>query len=296
MRPVLFFPAWSTLLLAYVFERNIYSWELLIFNYDLLVRLVSFAVVMGASFIINQIADLETDKKNKKLPILSSELVTEKEAWFFSILLLSLVLAFSYYYDVYIFMLNVIFFTITGVLYNLPPFSLKNKMILGALANYTMGILAYLYACSKFEIIDSESFIILSMINFSLFILTTLPDIKGDKLTEKRTIGSVLGIKKSLIINLLLMIMLLVISRLYFYSVSIVYYLFICQLIFSIFLFVKEELEKIIFVIKLFLLIQALAVCLFFPDYFILVLLMYLGGRRYYQNFFNINYPHIKNE
>ena len=296
MRPVLFFPAWSTLLLAYISESKIQDYSVLFFNSDLMLRIFSFAGIMGASFVINQIVDVDSDRENQKLPILSSGKLSNRAAWIFSILLSIMTLLISFLFSLYIFYLNLIFLTITAYLYNIKPFKLKDHSILGAIANYLMGVLAYLYALDSFYISDFESFILISSINFSLFILTTLPDIKGDKKIRKRTIGSVLGIKKAIWVNMLFMLIVLMFSLLFRYKITYVSYLYYLHFFISVLLVINCSIENIIFMIKLFLLVQALLVCVFFPDYFIFLIMMYLGGRVYYKSYFNINYPHIKNE
>jgi 4-hydroxybenzoate polyprenyltransferase len=296
MRPVLFFPAWSTLLLAYISEKSITDHQFILFHSDLLIRLFSFACIMGASFIINQITDIDSDKENKKLPILSSGKLSINESWYFAIFLMIITLVLSYYYDLYIFYLNLLFLIITAYLYNIRPFVLKNRPVLGAIANYLMGILAYLYALDRFQIMDLDAFVLISAINFSLFILTTLPDVKGDRKINKRTIGSVLGVRKALILNAAIIFIFLLLSVIYDYKVSIISYLFYFQCLLSVCLLFNSTTESIVFVIKLFLLIQAFLVCVFFSDYFIFLIMMYLGGRMYYKKYFNLNYPHIKNE
>ena len=113
LRPMLFFPGWSTLMAGYFIQSNtdwfpIFQFQI---NYlHLLPLLFGFALVMGSSFVLNQLKDIESDKKNKKLFIISNGILSSKTIWWEVVILtvISFFIAFRINFEVGI--LIVIFF------------------------------------------------------------------------------------------------------------------------------------------------------------------------------------------
>ena len=129
---MLFFPGWSTLLAGFLipYKTQIY----LPFNtihqinfFHLSVVLVLFAMVMGSTFILNQLADKKSDKINSKLFLISNNHISTKNAIIEVIILIGLSMVFGYLIDIKLFIIFTLFFILTGYLYNFKPFEFKNK-------------------------------------------------------------------------------------------------------------------------------------------------------------------------
>ncbi len=285
-RPILFFPAWTFILLYTIFVLD-ESNRFIVADSSLGLQLLSFACVMGSSFILNQLADIESDRINNKLHFLPRGLISIKEAVVLAIILLVLSLFAAWELGLYHILLVVIFFINTGIAYNFKPFNWKNKAVLGALANLVMGIIAVLFAADSFGRVQIHVLGELSLIGFILFILTTLPDKEGDLQTDKRTFGnkfSEVNLLKALIATLLI--------ALFFYTTLYATYLVVLLcLTMSLRLL---QLISIELVIKLNLFAQGLFVSYFFYDYAIAMLLIYIFGRWYYKHRFDVEYPNFK--
>jgi len=275
-RPVLFFPAWSTLLLL---SKDVPLNGMIFFIT---------ACVMGSCFVINQIADVESDKINGKCLFLNESIISYKQAILYAALLFILSISFSTTYQLF---LVCIFFLVTGVLYNLKPFHWKQFPFLGALANFLMGFFIAFFAYPDLSFVNEKELVGLSVLNFVVYILTTLPDIKGDKRTQKRTIGVVLGEQNSIFLCI-------VFSVVNFFLLSDRTELLLIQtILFGLLVF--QSLAKrsyIIVMIKIVLMAQALVACFFYPFYLILILGMFFGGRWYYKKRFSLTYPSFENE
>jgi 4-hydroxybenzoate polyprenyltransferase len=83
LRPMLFFPGWSTMLAGYFIgtKRQWFPPFEQPANLTEIVLLISgLALLMGSTFILNQLNDIESDRRNRKLFIISDGSVTEKTA------------------------------------------------------------------------------------------------------------------------------------------------------------------------------------------------------------------------
>jgi len=108
LRPMLFFPGWSTMMAGYFIQSKsvwIPAFQFHINHIHLLTVLIGFAMVMGSSFVLNQLNDIESDKKNKKLFIISNGILSTKTVWIEAIILscLSFLVAFYIKLEVGIF-------------------------------------------------------------------------------------------------------------------------------------------------------------------------------------------------
>lgn len=266
-------------------ESEVYG-DALWANTDILLLLATFAMAMAASFILNQIADIETDRINNKLYFLPRGILSLVEATIlagvFSIL------AVSYAYSVGVFYGNVIlgFILLTGYLYNFKPFRWKNSVFFGAFANLMMGVFAVLYVVNP-EKINLPLLGWLTCINFVLFILTTLPDKDGDIQTKKRTIGNNLSKAQLNIVSILFIGISFFLAE-HLLTGMISGFFLASYISFALGRFSVEP------VIKWNLFVQSLAACLFFLDYTILIIAMYFLGRIYYKKRFNLDYPNFR--
>lgn len=191
LRPMLHLPVWTIMILGYYrAQSDTSSWTVLP------VSLLLGSALFGAVFLINQIYDIESDRLNDKLHFLPKGIVKIGAAWIMTILLnlVSLAIAFSLSFTVGFASLMVI---ALGILYSVPPISLKDKAWPAAFANglghgSLVFVIGYCAAGGHFwdGIIKSIPYF---MAVTAVYIGTTLPDIAGDKKSGKLTIGAVFG-------------------------------------------------------------------------------------------------------
>jgi len=302
LRPILFFPGWSTLLAGYFIASN----KELYFNLDTILQLdyytisillISFAASMGASFLLNQLEDIESDLKNKKLFFLAEGLLSPKavkwEAFILSIF--SLYLAYSINLNVLYAMLA--FLLITGYAYNYKPFVLKDKPLGSLIANALMGALAFILGMLA---VNPMSWVVLTsllpylMFNTALYFFTTLPDVAGDKKSKKRTYAVIYGL--NFVTNLAIVFFIAAIILAFILQDYFALLFLLPSLIFFVKLFTKKGIENTIKTTKHTLLFFGIAICLKIPFYLIVMIAIFALTKWYFKKRFNYNYPNLKGE
>ncbi len=298
LRPVLFFPAWTTTLAGYlavtgktVPRLTFVEW----WNPGMTWICASSAMIMGAGFIINQLEDTESDRINAKLFFLSEAgmsrkaAVSESIALLFSGLLIGVLLSF----DLFILYLMAVLFFMIG--YNFRPFLWKNGVWGSTLANAGMGAFAFAFGwimvpLSVFDFVyDVLPYL---FYNTALYFLTTIPDIEGDSRTGKQTMAVAYGVRATVFVstgcfaagimssvlgqdmNMLLPSLLL--------------------LPFYVTLIIRQTRERVIRTVKFGLFFFALMIGFYFPLYLVLIVIFFFVTRIYYKKRFNMIYPNFK--
>jgi 1,4-dihydroxy-2-naphthoate octaprenyltransferase len=252
---------------------------------------------MGSTFVLNQIADKESDKVNQKLFIISNSYISNKAAVIEVIILISIALIIGLYLQTQVFLLYIAFTFFTGFLYNFKPAELKNRPWGSLFANAIMGWLAFAIGWSVNQLISLELIIDslpYLLFNTALYLFTTLPDINGDKSTEKKTLAVKYGIKSVILaafflfgIGLLIAVILNDYQAMFFYILSIPF--FIHTIIsFDIIHTIKSTKYGILFF--------ALSICFKMPLYFIIMLLGFFATKVYFRYRFNLNYPNFSGQ
>ena len=297
LRPMLFFPGWSTLLAGYYIEYKS-EWVPIIGVKTVplpdFLLFAGFALIMGSSFVLNQLQDIASDKKNRKLFIISDGILSVGAAKYevIGLTLISFFIAFWIKMEVGIFF--VVFFIITGILYNYPPARLKDRPWGSLLANMLMGWLAFgigwisINPLTHHLLLDSLPYI---FYNTALYLFTTLPDREGDQQSGKKTLAVVWGLKKIIQIAFYIYI---VGFALCFYMMDLQAFVFY---IFTLPWFIKTMLKGRITetnqTTKYGILFFALSVCLRWPAYFLIMVVGFYGTKFYYKKRFNFDYPNF---
>lgn len=302
LRPMLFFPGWSTMfagyLIAYkskIFYPLLYSDQFDYFHSFLL--MISFAMIMGSTFVLNQIADKKSDKINRKLFLISDNHISGTAVKIEVILLFGLAFLIGFMLGNQVVLLMIVFSVLTGYLYNFSPAELKNRPWGSLFANAIMGWLAFALGWSSqqnitwYLIIDSLPYL---LFNTALYLFTTLPDVDGDELANKKTLAVRYGIKSVILtafflfgLGLLTAIILSDYQALFFYTLSIPFFV---QTIISF------DTKHTIKTTKFGILFFALSICLKIPFYFIIMIIGFFITKAYFHYRFNINYPNFSGE
>jgi len=290
LRPMLHLPVWTIMILGYYrAQSDISSWTVLP------VSLLLGSALFGAVFIINQIYDIESDRLNDKLHFLPKGIVKTGVAWIITIFLnlISLVIAFYISFAVGFASLLVI---VLGILYSVPPISLKDKAWPAAFANglgHGTLVFAIGYCAAGGQLWDG---IIKSIPYFmavtAVYIGTTLPDISGDKKSGKFTVGVVFGERYSKYIILLYYITAVfagyVIFDIPFVTASVVVAPLYLWSAFS------GSIKPVVLAVKLSIISLTIAAGYFYPVYIIFLIALIYATRKYYKHRFNMAYPSIK--
>jgi 4-hydroxybenzoate polyprenyltransferase len=302
LRPMLFFPGWSTMLAGYFIasKGEVYfaPSQFLQLNYfEIGLLFIIFAAAMGASFLLNQLEDIESDLRNKKLFFLTENHISKTTAKVETSLLMVVAIALSFYLNYAVLITVLLFLIVTGYAYNFKPFVLKDKPFRSLIANALMGWLAFALGWLS---VEPLSFLIIKdslpylFFNTSLYFFTTLPDVPGDLISGKKTLAVIHGSR--FVINCALLS----------YSVSLFFavlfqdwfaLLFILlSLPFYIGLFSKKDVNSTIKTTKYAILFFTVAIYLKIPFYFVLSIIIFAFTKWYFKNRFHYNYPNFKGE
>lgn len=282
-------PVWSILLLGH-HRTPVFS------DYHNSLGLVFFlvSISIGAVYILNQIYDVESDRTNRKLFFLAEGYVPLKNAWLETVLLISTGIIGAFLIS---FQLGILFGLgfLFGYLYSAPPFSLKNRHIWGLLSNVLgHGSLAFLIGWCI------NSHLTLKAIVFSgpyllavaaVYLNTTLPDIEGDMKAKKVTLGVKLGIPRATLLSVIFVLSSLILAWIlkdWVFGMA-----GVLSFPFFVYAALTKEINGVILSSKMALLFLTIAAAIFYPWYFVLLIVGFLGTRLYYKLRFNMVYPTI---
>jgi 4-hydroxybenzoate polyprenyltransferase len=304
-RPILFFPGWATYLAGYAAAKG--NVDLLsLFMDDIQVEwwnpivvsgLLLFSCAMGGSFVLNQLQDIHTDKKNNKLFILGKGCISVRAGYIESFLLLGVALAGAFFLRVIFFFMILAFIIVTAYFYNFDPFAFKNRPIWGLAANMVMGWLAFALGWVMWQPVTLR---LLSysapylFFNTALYLLTTIPDMKGDRTSGKLTFPLKYGIKSTVILSLFFFI--LTPAAGFWHENEFMFIVFILTAPFMIRLACRQDSTSAIVAVKSGIASFALLICLKFPAFFLLLALIFFFTRFYYKRRFDFDYPNFKGQ
>lgn len=293
LRPILFYPVWTFFLAGFRGGGRMSGTSPS--SGFLLLSLSAVTLLLGGVYILNQIEDRKTDRANGKLFLLANGIVPIRAALLEAVLLVAVALATGFFLSFRFGILLFLIFILTGILYNYPPFSWKDKPVFGLATNVLGGICIYSIGRlagggpGKFPL---ES-IAYACAVAAAYLSTTLPDMKGDRKTGKMTFPVRYGIGKT------------VAWSMGFETVSVVLSLWFRNWI----LFIPAALALPLFIravrtksiphsvqaTRFAILALAFSVCTVYPWYVIPLLWVFLLSKWYYQKRFDFNYPSINN-
>jgi 4-hydroxybenzoate polyprenyltransferase len=308
-RPMLIIPVWTIALLgnraalwrsrsSNPFHLDGYPFsEWLPGDSHLLLMMLCGALVAGGAFVLNQIYDIETDRKNKKLFLLPEGHVSLAEAWFLYFFSTVIGIAAGFLLN---WQLGILLAcgALLGLQYSHPRFkvrqdpwrSLRNNML-------AHGMLAFLFGWVLAKNFDIES--VLKSVPYmlgvaALYLNTTLPDIKGDESAGKKTYGVELGVKRTESTALFLVVLALIASVLtadYAFTIAAA-----VALPFFVMARVNKSIDLSVLATKAAVLALSIMAALYFPPYLLLLILTILLSRLYHARRFSISYPSLGSE
>lgn len=300
LRPTLFFPVWIITLAGYsthfaakdvvIWWNTEISWKIF-FNFCIL------TLAAGATFIFNQLQDIESDKDNQKLFLISEEHIHPATAKKIGLILMIVSMIIFLAQSFLLFLVLALFLLVWGYLYNYPPFAWKDKAVMGIVTNLLGGMLLFLIGWIMAGDFSTDVFI--RMIPYILAwgavaLLTTIPDQEGDAKHDKNTFAVKYGSKVTIWLSTGWVILAFLIGM--FNSDPIITHPTLLALpLFIITAFTLKP-EWVIRTIRFPLLFIGLILCVQFPYFFVAILINYYLAKIYYVNRFNLDYPTFKVE
>ena len=292
-RPLLQLPIWTVYLIS-LHYHHLKTGESFHAS-DLLMMLGISLLFTGAAY-LNQVYDFDSDLINDKVGFLQKNLLTSGQMLngFLVVSILPLVIApFVSIFVLFLFSQ----FVLLAYIYSVPPIRLKDRPIGGLMANgYAHGTLVALAVMPHLDIHNAGllgwdlPFYFFFAVG-AIYILTTIPDLRGDAATGKKTLAVVLGRTGSALVAVVFLVM----------AVAIAYTSHQAELVylalFAIFLTLATLLLKTDSSVRLAakapLFILTLLAGYHYWGYLLFVVALLLATRAYYFKRFGVIYPEL---
>jgi 4-hydroxybenzoate polyprenyltransferase len=302
-RPILFFPGWATLLAGYAVAagRRFIGVTLhpslpeISGNHHIVLALLSFTGAMGGCFVLNQLQDVASDKKNNKLFLLGDGHVSARSGCAESLLLLLISLIATTLLNGRFFITMIFFIIITGYMYNFKPFIFKDRPVSGLVANMLMGWLAFSlgwFLLKPFSVELVQNSLPFLFFNTALYFLTTLPDFDGDRASGKVTFPVKYGFATTVVFSLVFYAAAAATSLLQKNEFMLIVSL--AALPFMMRLAVQRATSAAVVAVKAGIAAFALLICLRFPLFLLLLAAIFFMTKLYYKYRFHYNYPNFR--
>ncbi len=287
LRPVLHPPVWTIVLLGYARcqVKPESSW-LIVY-----LLLISSAQASWA-YIVNQIADIDSDRENNKLFFLPRGLISKRMAVLSAAFMAVAAVAGSFCLKTELGIIG-IGGIILGYLYSGRPFYGKNHPIAGPILNglghgsltFAHGFVGAggLIADALFQSVPYVFAVI------AVFLGTTLPDIRGDTVSGKKTPAVALGADITIILMTLSLMIALILSLL-LWDIPLLIVCNICMP-FYIYSIIKRDIKSGVIAARVSVLLLSMGASVLFPWYFALLLFLFVTSRIYYRRRFDLAYP-----
>ena len=304
-RPTLFFAVWVMICIGMYLahlEFDTYPQWISTINTKTVFLFISLTFLTGATFITNQLADIDSDLENKKLFIIDNIINKEnaKKAYQISLLIGFILIIFTNFYNA---LIGLFIFLIWDVLYNNEKFKLRNNPILGPVCNLSVGILlilsGWLIVIAEnnyfFSVFDTLSFnFIIKILSYgicflSVVLLTDIPDKIGDEKFGKKSFSIIFG---RMTTNIVAFILVLISFCLGIYlndpllSIST-----ICSIPFFLYAIIRNKDKDVLRAIRYPIFILNFFASTIYPYLFLITLIIFYLSKYYYWHRFNLHYP-----
>jgi 4-hydroxybenzoate polyprenyltransferase len=207
LRPVVLIPVWGFALFGYNKGRNVNFSELpdlwRTTDVGVFLWIVIFSLSVGCVYVLNQIADIDVDRKNSGLPLLANGIVSRKGAYGAAGAAAIIAIAVPFCAGHRLISLLSLISIVIGILYSFRPFYFSGRPFLDFLTNaagfgiVALGVGWHLAGRSMADPAFLPSTAPYFLLMCAGAISSTIPDIAGDRAGGKRTTAVVLGEKNA---------------------------------------------------------------------------------------------------
>jgi 4-hydroxybenzoate polyprenyltransferase len=255
---------------------------------------VSFSLLMGAVYIINQIVDRDSDRVNEKLFLIPLGIVPPKLAYAMVLVLSVLSFSMGWFFGVYYMILLALSFCI-GVLYSVRPFRLKGRPIIDVFSNAVgYGVLAFGIGWITDDLFSID-LMVRSIPYFfaaaTIFTTSTILDTEGDRRDGAMTTAVKFGTTPTLVVSLVALLAALVSAILVKDYVIVVTSIIGLPLILV--AIIKKERQFVTLYMRGASYVFVLLMAVLFPWFFVLLLVVFFASKLYYKFRFRIDYPSL---
>ena len=292
-RPMLHLPIWSIYLVALFYHQKLSGGH---FQWSDVGMLACLSLLASGAYYLNQVYDFDSDKINRKLGFLQAGLLDKRELMTAYLVVSVTAIGCAFFYSFLILMIFLQFF-VFGYVYSTPPLRLKDRPFPGLLANaYTFGLLVPFTVMPQLNLHNAgllgwDNPIYFFLAVAAVYLLTTLPDRKGDKAVGKRTMAILLKPTTVKLVAFLLMILAAYVAARS--QRNVLALLSLVSLLPTLAaLFVKSE-KLELFAAKFPILLLTLLAGYFYPAYLLFIIVLLISCRIYYRRRLNLTYPKL---
>ncbi|MBN2417673.1 UbiA family prenyltransferase [bacterium] len=296
LRPTLFYPVWTFFLAGHSGGRTTGATDMYTGGpLHLFLAAIPLTLTVGAVFILNQLNDIQTDRINGKLFLVSEGLISRRKALIQAVLLAAAGTAGGFIAGTGFGLLILALLVLSGWCYNYPPASWKDHPIMGIVTNAGAGVLIYSigwYAGGGDPLLPARA-AAYGLAGGAVYLNTTLPDRQGDEASGKITFGVKYGTQKTAAWALILELFMLAVAALTGDRL-----LLICggiMLPFFVYSAVTGEEKDVVRATKYSVLALAAGITVLHPLYLIPVVTVFFVSKWYYKRRFDISYPSFRN-
>ena len=304
-RPTLFFSVWVMICIGMYIGMLVgadghlehISVNITNFSFKTLAIFFGISLICAATFILNQLSDVKGDKINKKIFIIDNTVSAEKA------LIVSRIAFALGLISIIIFKLSVLFpalliYFFWGKLYNDQRYNWKSNPWLGFLCNIICGYLLILSGVLSvndsmsiwFEIVNSFVYTLPFLFAYaSVVLLANIPDMEGDKETNKKTFTVVYGVRNTVLLSTSMCVFSLLLGLYLWEPLSSTAAL--SALPFFLFATFRSQNKDILRSIRYPILLLNFYVLTIYPLLIFPVLISYYLTKYYYWHRFSIHYP-----
>ena len=304
LRPTLFFAVWTVSLAGLWAQNRFAEFEhsaptrlLMIGSYDVtyVLWIALFTLIMGGVFILNQVHDFESDHLNNKLFLIANGEISRQAANIESVIIIAIPLAIAFWLRPIVGVSMLLTFVVTGWIYSIRPFRWKNRPILGLFTNMTGYLLVFSTGWLIYGIPEKNLWLhslpyILGIT--AVYFFTTIPDINGDKKTNKITVAVQYGANKTIWFGFLCNVAAVITSALL--KDFVIFIPTVLAMPFFIYSVFKKSNEQVLRTNKYGTLFLSIVICVRYPIYFLIIFFIFFFSKWYYKIRFGINYPSFK--
>lgn len=198
LRPVILIPVWSFFLLgaAAGLERSPVTAP----GWSIPQGLACLSAIMISAYLLNQVFDLDSDRRNRKCFYLPLGLFAVRTVVLMAVSFF-LIASYLYRFTESAQRLPLVFALVLAFTYSLPPLRLVARPFADLFANAAgYGALAYLIGYGAYAPLTAQAFsraVPWVFLVGATFLYTTILDVEGDKNTGKNTTTVVIGVSRS---------------------------------------------------------------------------------------------------
>ena len=263
---------------------------------DLLLLLLQYTCILGSAFIINQLHDLEGDRINGKCEILSRGYLSEGFALTLAWVLFALGVLLALILGVANVLLTLAFYLLTAIAYNKPPLATKDHPLFGPLTLVLGSLVLVIQGAALggwgFFWFGLLGVLPITVAGLSVSLLTTIPDIEGDRAVGKQTFALSYGIDRTWFTSLGLMLLAAVLAIvthdwLIFWPAA------ASSLVIAYGMLSAPGGERAGFAARWSILLMALTLVPTFPFFGVVMLVFFVGARVYHKRRLDRCYPNL---